>query len=48
MIQMHDLTPDMVDQEGAVVPGGAAYLNDLERRLAPYFERAEPRQRAMA
>jgi len=23
-------------------------LNDIERRLAPYFERAEPRQRAMA
>jgi SRSO17 transposase len=31
-----------------VVPGGAAYLDDIERRLAPYFERAEPRQRAMA
>ena len=23
-------------------------MNDIERRLAPYFERAEPRQRAMA
>jgi hypothetical protein len=24
------------------------YLTDIERRLAPYFERAEPRQRAIA
>jgi SRSO17 transposase len=40
--------PDPVDQEASVVPGGAAYLNDLERRLARYFERTEPRQRAMA
>jgi hypothetical protein len=23
-------------------------MSDIERRLAPYFERAEPRQRAMA
>jgi SRSO17 transposase len=30
------------------VQGGLAYLTDIERRLAPYFERAEPRQRAMA
>jgi len=28
--------------------GGAAYMADVERRLAPYFERAEPRRRAMA
>jgi SRSO17 transposase len=28
--------------------GGVTYLNDSERRLAPDFERAEPRQRAMA
>ena len=45
---MHELTPDLVDQDTSVVPGGAAYLHDLERRLAPSFERAEPRRRAMA
>ena len=48
MILMHESTPDLVDQDASVVPGGAAYLHDIERRLAPYFERAEPRQRAMA
>jgi SRSO17 transposase len=32
----------------SLVQGGLAYLTDIERRLAPYFERAEPRQRAMA
>jgi SRSO17 transposase len=48
MMLMHGSTPDIVDQDAAVVPGGAAYLHDLERRLAPYFERTEPRQRAMA
>jgi SRSO17 transposase len=37
-----------VDQDVAAVQGGAAYLTDIARRLAPYFERAEPRQRAMA
>src|ERR671922_2439846 len=37
-----------VDQDVAAVQGGTAYLADIERRLAPYFERAEPRQRAMA
>jgi SRSO17 transposase len=37
-----------LDQDVAAVQGGAAYLTDLERRLAPYFERAEPRQRALA
>jgi SRSO17 transposase len=36
------------DQDALAVQGGVAYLNDIERRLAPYFERAEPRQRAMA
>jgi SRSO17 transposase len=35
-------------QDLPAVQGGAAYLSDLERRLAPYFERSEPRQRAMA
>jgi hypothetical protein len=48
MILMSESTPDMVDQDASVVPGEAAYLHDLERRLAPYFERTEPRQRAMA
>jgi hypothetical protein len=48
MILMHQSTPDMVDQDASVVPGGAAYRHDLERRLAPYVERAEPQQRAMA
>jgi SRSO17 transposase len=43
----HD-TPSALNLDIAVVQGGAAYLNDIERRLAPYFERAEPRQRAMA
>jgi SRSO17 transposase len=37
-----------VDQDVPAVQGGAAYLTDIERRLAPYFERAEPRQRALA
>jgi SRSO17 transposase len=32
----------------SIVRGGLAYLTDIERRLAPYFERAEPRRRAMA
>jgi SRSO17 transposase len=48
MILMHESTLDLADQDASVVPGGAAYLHDIERRLAPYFERAEPRQRAMA
>jgi SRSO17 transposase len=38
----------LIDQDVAAVQGGAAYLWDIERRLAPYFERAEPRQRALA
>jgi SRSO17 transposase len=48
MMHMQNSTSSLVDQDQSVVPGGAAYLNDLGRRLAPYFERAEPRQRAMA
>jgi SRSO17 transposase len=48
MMPTHDpATPDL-DQDVAAVLGGAAYLTDIERRLAPYFERAEPRQQAMA
>jgi hypothetical protein len=45
---MRESTPDLVDQEVSVVPGGAACVNDIERRLAPYWERATPRQRVMA
>jgi SRSO17 transposase len=40
-------TPPL-EHDAAIVQGGAAYMSDIERRLAPYFERAEPRQRAMA
>jgi SRSO17 transposase len=36
------------DEAASAVQGGFAYLADIERRLAPYFERAEPRQRALA
>jgi SRSO17 transposase len=36
------------DQDVTAVQGGAAYLPDIERRLAPDVERAEPRQRALA
>lgn len=38
----------VVDPDISAVQGGAAYMSDLERRLAPYCERAEPRRRAMA
>jgi hypothetical protein len=48
MILIHESTLDLADQDASVIPGGAAYLHDLERRPAPYFERTEPRQRAMA
>jgi hypothetical protein len=33
MMLIPESPPGLVDQEGAVVPGGAASLNDLERRL---------------
>jgi SRSO17 transposase len=48
MMVLHESALDLADQEASVVPGGAAYVHDLERRLARYFERTEPRQRAMA
>jgi SRSO17 transposase len=48
MMVMKDGAPALTDQDIQGVQGGAAYLTDIERRLAPYFERAEPRQRAMA
>jgi SRSO17 transposase len=38
----------LLDPDVSAVHGGVAYLRDIERRLAPYFARAEPRQRAMA
>jgi hypothetical protein len=38
----------LMAQDVSAVQGGAAYLRDVERRLAPYCERAEPRHRAMA
>ena len=37
-----------IDETAHTVRGGAAYMADVERRLAPYFERAEPRRRAVA
>ena len=37
-----------IDEAAHTVRGGAAYMADVERRLAPYFERAEPRRRAVA
>jgi DDE superfamily endonuclease len=40
--------PAVVDEAASTAQGGAAYLVDIERRLAPYFARAEPRQRALA
>jgi SRSO17 transposase len=48
MMPIHDPAAPDLDQDVAAVLGGAAYLADIERRLAPYFERAEPRQQAMA
>jgi hypothetical protein len=47
MPTMERFAPPM-DQDISAVQGGVAYLTDIERRLAPYFERAEPRQRALA
>jgi SRSO17 transposase len=37
----------MTDEAAHTVRGGAAYVAEVERRLAPYFERAEPRRRAV-
>jgi hypothetical protein len=45
---MHESLSELSDQDASVVPGGVAYLAEIERRLAPYFERAAPRQRVMA
>src|SRR5919204_825509 len=40
--------PRAADEAASTARGGAAYLADIERRLTPYFARAEPRQRALA
>jgi SRSO17 transposase len=40
--------PSAADEAARAVQGGTAYLADIARRLAPYFERAEPRRRALA
>jgi SRSO17 transposase len=42
------IPPPLADPDVLVVQGGAASLAAIEHRLAPYFERAEPRQRAIA
>jgi SRSO17 transposase len=48
MMLTKELGTPPLEQDAAMVQGGAASLHAIERRLAPYFERAEPRQRAMA
>ncbi len=40
--------PASAEEAACAAQGGAAYVVDIERRLAPYFARAEPRQRALA
>jgi SRSO17 transposase len=47
MMSTMDPWAPVVDQDVSAVQGGAADLSDIERRLAPYFQRAEPRQRAL-
>jgi SRSO17 transposase len=44
----HEPMPSTTDEALTTVQGGSAYLADIERRLALYFARAEPRRRAMA
>jgi SRSO17 transposase len=48
MMVVQDSSPALAEQDLMLVQGGRAYFTDVERRLAPYFERSEPRQRAMA
>jgi SRSO17 transposase len=48
MMPTMEPTAPVVDQNVSALEGGAAYFMDVERRLSPYFERSEPRQRAMA
>jgi SRSO17 transposase len=40
--------PATTDATASTMEGGRAYLADIARRLAPYFARAECRQRALA
>jgi hypothetical protein len=39
--------PATTDEAAIAVQGGQAYVAAIARRLAPYFARVEPRQRAM-
>jgi len=48
MIMRRESTPDLVDQGVSGVPGGAASMHALERRLAPSVEHTAPHPRAMA
>jgi SRSO17 transposase len=48
MMPTRDRSGCPMGQDVLAVQGGTAYLSDIERRLAPYFERAEPRQQALA
>jgi hypothetical protein len=48
MMRMKELCTPPLDWDVSVVQGSPAYLDDIARRLAPSFERSEPRQRAMA
>jgi SRSO17 transposase len=45
---MDPQAPAAMEEAARTVQGGAAYMADVERRLTPYFARAEPRQRALA
>jgi SRSO17 transposase len=47
MMPMTEPSAAPQNEDALAVHGGVAYLHDIERRLAPYFERSEPRQRAM-
>jgi hypothetical protein len=38
----------LAEEAARAVRGGTASLADVERRLAPYFERTEPRRRGMS
>jgi hypothetical protein len=48
MMVMQNSTPPLSEQALIAGWGGPASLTDSEHRLAPYGERAEPRQRALA
>ena len=48
MMSTMEPSAPVVDQDVSTVQGGAAYMTEIERRLAPCFEHSEPCQRAMA